>query len=188
MPKAKSLEAGEREQLIETLKGRFEANAERHAGIDWAKVAARLEGAGAKLAALFAMEATRRRAGRHRPRQQDGRGRVLRLLEGEPEGRRSVCYDREALAKREGEQAEGQRGRDGGGDGRRAPGRSAVPGAAGARRVRHHDLELDPDATGRSGIAGGALFCDRRYGQVFTYHNGADSYYAARGFRGTLRV
>ena len=184
---ATALKAKEREQLIETLKGRFEANARRHAGVDWAKVAARLEGAGGKLATLFAMEASGGEPDVIGHDKKTGEVLFCDCSKESPKGRRSVCYDPEALAKRK----------------ENKPKDSAVAMAAAigvelldeAQYRRLQELG-EFDTTTSSWIVtpaairdrGGALFCDRRYGQVFTYHNGAESYYAARGFRGSLRA
>jgi hypothetical protein len=184
---AKALKAGERERLIETLKGRFEANSRRHAGIDWAKVAARLVGAGGKLVSLFGMEATGGEPDVIGYNPKTGEVVFCDCSKESPKGRRSVCYDREALAKRK----------------ENKPKDSAVAMAAAMAielldEAQYRGLQElgEFDTTTSSWILtppairerGGALFCDRRYGQVFTYHNGADSYYAARGFRGTVRV
>jgi hypothetical protein len=187
MPKAKSLRAGQRQQLLDTLQDRFEANRERHPGIDWDAVRARLEAAAGKLPALLMMERT--------GGEPDVLGRDRRTGEyvfadcsrESPAGRRSLCYDRAALQKRK----------------ENKPKDSAVAMAAamGVDLMTEEDYRALQakgafDNTTSSWIVtppairelGGALFGDRRYGQVFVYHNGADSYYAARGFRGTLRV
>jgi len=184
---AKAMKAAEREKLIETLKARFAANPRRHAGIDWAKVAARLEGAGGKLAALSGMEATGGEPDVIGLDRKTGEVVFCDCSKESPKGRRSVCYDPEALARR----------------------KEHKPKASAVEMAEEMGIEIldeaqyralqelgEFDTTTSSWIRtppairerGGALFCDRRYGQVFTYHNGADSYYAARGFRGTLRV
>jgi hypothetical protein len=187
MPKAKSLKAGQRQQLLDTLQDRFEAHPERHPGVDWDDVRARLEAAGDKLPALLEMERT--------GGEPDVLGRDRRTGEyvfadcsrESPPGRRSLCYDRAALQKRK----------------ENKPKDSAVAMAAamGVDLMTEEDYRALQakgafDNTTSSWIVtppairklGGALFGDRRYGQVFVYHNGADSYYAARGFRGMLRV
>jgi hypothetical protein len=187
MPKARELKAGERQALLETLKGRFEENPGRHPGIDWVAVQARLEKAGGKLGSLLEMEAT---GGEpdvigHDPK--TGEYVFCDCSTQSPKGRRSVCYDREALEKRK----------------EHKPKDSAVAMAAAMgiqllteRGYRELQELGEFDTTTSSWVAtpphirrlGGALFCDRRYGTVFVYHNGAESYYAARGFRGTLKV
>jgi hypothetical protein len=187
MPKARELKAGERQALLETLKRRFEENPGRHAGIGWAAVQARLEKAGGKLRSLLEMEAT---GGEpdvigHDPK--TGEYVFCDCSTQSPKGRRSVCYDREALEKRK----------------EHKPKDSAVAMAAAMgiqllteRGYRELQELGEFDTTTSSWVAtppqirrlGGALFCDRRYGTVFVYHNGAESYYAARGFRGTLKV
>ncbi|HSJ05963.1 MAG TPA: DUF4256 domain-containing protein [Longimicrobiales bacterium] len=177
----------ERAELLQTLKARFEANMHRHEAIAWADVEARLEGNPDALRSLREMEAT---GGEPDVVGRDGATGHLLFCDcskQSPAGRRSVCYDREALESRR----------------KHKPRDSAVAMAAGIgiellteeqyRRLQ----ELDEfDTTTSSWIRtppdvralGGALFCDRRYGKVFVYHNGAESYYAARGFRGLLRV
>jgi len=187
MPRAKELKAGERKELLENLKSRFEKNTRRHAGIDWAKVQARLEAAGEKLGSLLEMEATGGEPDVVGHDRKTGEYVFCDCSKESPKGRRSVCYDREALEKRK----------------ENKPRDSAVVMAA-AMGIELLDEEAyrglqklgEFDTATSSWIVtppeirqlGGALFCDRRYGHVFVYHNGADSYYAARGFRGTLRV
>lgn len=187
MPKAKSLKAGEREQLLETLRDRFEANPKRHPAIDWDDVRARLDAAGEKLAALLLMERTGGEPDVVDRDRRTGAYVFADCSKESPSGRRSLCYDRAALEKRK----------------ENKPKDSAVAMAAamGVDLMTEEDYRALQakgafDNTTSSWIVtppgirqlGGALFGDRRYGQVFVYHNGADSYYAARGFRGTLRV
>jgi hypothetical protein len=187
MPKAKSLKAGEREHLLETLRDRFEANPKRHPGIDWDDVRARLDAAGEKLAALLLMERTGGEPDVVDRDRRTGAYVFADCSKESPSGRRSLCYDRAALEKRK----------------ENKPKDSAVAMAAamGVDLMTEEDYRALQakgafDNTTSSWIVtppgirqlGGALFGDRRYGQVFVYHNGADSYYAARGFRGTLRV
>ena len=177
----------EREELLRTLEHRFESHMPRHQGIAWAEVRARLDGDAAALRALRQMEGTGGEPdviGRD-----DATGRVTfcDCSAESPAGRRSLCYDGEALASRKEHKPEG----------------SAIEMAAsmGVDLLTEDDyraLQLLGafDTKTSSWIAtpsdvralGGALFCDRRYGRVFVYHNGAQSYYAARGFRGMLRV
>jgi hypothetical protein len=187
MPKAKSLQAGEREELLATLRDRFEANPKRHPGIAWEDVEGRLEAAGGKLASLLLMERTGGEpdvVGRDR---ETGAYVFADCSKESPSGRRSLCYDRDALEKRK----------------EHKPKDSAVAMAAamGVDLMTEDDYRALQalgafDNTTSSWIVtppavrglGGALFGDRRYGQVFVYHNGADSYYAARGFRATLKI
>ena len=181
------MNASERASVLQVLKHRFERNLHRHKGIAWAAVQARLEGSPAAMESLRAMEAT---GGEPDVIGQDAKTDQLTLCDcsaESPIGRRSLCYDREALDARKENKPKG----------------SAVEMAAAmgidllteeAYRALQTLGEFDtktsswvmtpPDV--RS--AGGSLFCDRRYGKVFVYHNGAQSYYAARGFRGALRV
>jgi hypothetical protein len=181
------MKAQERDQLLATLEARFAKHPKRHAGIAWADVAARLEGNAAALKSLQAMEAS---GGEPDVIGRDGtKGPFLfcDCAAETPSGRRSLCYDREALDARKEAKPTG----------------SAVEAAAAMgielldeASYRHLQTLGEFDLKTSSWIAtppavrrlGGALFCDRRYGQVFVYHNGAQSYYAVRGFRGLLRV
>lgn len=187
MAKGKALKAAEREHLLATLEDRFEKNPKRHEGIAWAKVRARLESSAGKIASLHQMEQT---GGEpdvigHDPR--TGEYVFCDCSKESPSGRRSVCYDRAALENRK--------------ENKPRDSAMAMAGAMGVeildedayralQRLGEFDnttsswIETPPAIRER----GGALFCDRRYGQVFVYHNGADSYYAARGFRARLRV
>ena len=187
MQRAKDMKANQREELLRTLKARFEKNMKRHKGLEWAKVQAKLESAPAKLKVLQEMEKT------------GGEPDVIGLdkktneyifydcSEESPKGRRSVCYDRAALEARK----------------EHPPKDSAADMAArwGTELLTEDEYRAlqtlgQFDTTTSSWIKtptkirqlGGALFCDRRYDTVFVYHNGADSYYAARGFRCVLRV
>lgn len=177
----------EREVLLQVLKARFEKNMHRHVGIVWAEVRAKLEGNRDALRSLQGMEAT---GGEPDVIGQDkGSGHFI-FCDCSPEsptGRRSTCYDAEARESRK----------------ENKPENSAVEMAAemginllteeGYRELQKLGdfdaktsswIETPPDVR----ALGGALFCDRRYGKVFVYHNGVQSYYAARGFRGSLRV
>lgn len=177
----------ERTVLLQTLKARFEKHRQRHKGIDWADVETRLDEHPEALASLRQMEAS---GGEPDVVGQDKTSGAIVFCDCSPEtptGRRSLCYDREALDARKENKPQG----------------SAMELAAGMgvemldeaqyRRLQalgEFDLKTSSwIATPKSVRAlGGALFCDRRYGQVFTYHNGVQSYYASRGFRGLLRV
>jgi class 3 adenylate cyclase len=187
MPKAKEITGKQREGLLKTLRARFEAHMERHAGLEWSAVQARLESTSSKLWSLNEME------------QSGGEPDVVRIdkVTGEcifvdcsaqsPKGRRSVCFDREALDARKENKPKSN-----------AVEMAAAMGAALLTRDEYRELqELGQfDTTTSSWIQtptkvrklGGALFCDRRYDTVFVYHNGAESYYAARGFRCSLRI
>jgi hypothetical protein len=181
------MKANEREQLLEVLKARFEKNMQRHAGIAWASVHARLQGNADALESLRRMEATGGEPDVIGEEKKSGRFVFCDCSAESPPGRRSTCYDAEALAARKENKPDG----------------SAVAMAAEMgielmteeqyrelQRLGEFDLKTSSWVKTPSDIRalGGALFCDRRYGRVFVYHNGAQSYYAARGFRGLLRV
>lgn len=177
----------EREELLHALKRRFEAHRERHGGIDWSQVQPRLEASPAALAALQRMEKTGGEPDVIARDESTGELTFCDCSAESPAGRRSLCYDRAALDSRK----------------EHKPSGSAVEMAAalGIRLLtedEYRDLQKlgEFDAKTSSWVStpadvralGGALFCDRRYGRVFVGHNGAQSYYAARGFRGSLRV
>lgn len=173
--------------MMDLLRKRFEQNMQRHTGLDWAMVQGRLEACGDKLAVLDAMERT---GGEPDVVGVDGASGELIFCDCAPEspaGRRSLCFDEAALQARKANKPSG----------------SVEQAAAdigiellGEEQYRYLQTLGEFDRKTSSWVQtpasirrqGGALFCDRRYGQVFTYHNGADSYYAARGFRGLLRV
>lgn len=181
------MKAQQREELLETLKARFEKNMSRHEGLEWAKVQARLEADQKKLQSLNEMEKT---GGEPDVVAQDKKTKEYIFYDcsaESPKGRRSVCYDREALESRKEHKPKNN-----------AIDMAATMGVAILSEEQYRDLqklgEFDmktsswvetPDDIRR---LGGALFCDRRYGKVFVYHNGAQSYYASRGFRGSLKV
>lgn len=181
------MKAQERDELLRALRERFEKNMHRHQGISWVDVQARLEGNPSALRSLRAMEETGGEPDVIGRDKETGHFTFCDCSTESPIGRRSVCYDREALDSRKEHKPQG----------------SAVEmaGAMGIdllteeqyrslQKLGEFDtktsswVKTPPDV--RS--LGGALFCDRRYGKVFVYHNGAPSYYAARGFRGSLRV
>lgn len=181
------MKAQEREVLLEALQARFENNMHRHKAIAWADVQARLEAHPGALKSLHEMEAT---GGEPDVIGQDKKTGGLTFCDCSaetPDGRRSLCYDREALDARK----------------EHKPQSSAVEVAAAMgiellTKEQYRELQTlgEFDLKTSSWIAtppdlralGGALFGDRRYGRVFVYHNGAQSYYTARGFRGALRV
>lgn len=174
-------------RLLATLEARFEKNPARHVGLRWNDVRARLDGRAGALQALQEMETT---GGEPDVIGFDKKAGTVRFCDCSPESpkhRRSLCYDRQALTSRKENKPRG----------------NAVDAAAtlGIDLLAEHEyrelqqlgeFDLKTSSWVRTPPAiralGGALFCDRRYGQVFVYHNGADSYYAARGFRGRLDV
>jgi hypothetical protein len=181
------LSAARQQELIGILKARFEKNASRHEGISWAAVQKRLEARPEKLGALDAMEASGGEPDVIGHDKKSGEYVFVDCAAQSPKGRRSVCYDAEALASRK----------------EHKPKDSAVAMATAMgiellteEQYRHLQTLGELDTTTSSWVQtppeirrlGGALFCDRRYDQVFVYHNGAESYYAARGFRGQLKV
>jgi hypothetical protein len=177
----------QREGLLGTLKTRFEKNMSRHKGIEWAQVLAKLETNIEKLWSLHEMERT--------DGEPDVVGHDKKTSEyifydcsaESPKGRRSLCYDREALESRKENKPEDN-----------AMDVATVIGIELLSEEQYRELQklgkfdtkTSSWVTTPSDIRklGGALFCDRRYDTVFLYHNGAESYYAARGFRGSLRV
>ena len=181
------MKAQEREELLQVLKARFEKNMHRHVGIAWAEVQARLEGNPDALRSLQGMEVT---GGEPDVIGQDKGSGHFTFCDCSPEtpiGRRSTCYDVEARESRKEHKPENS-----------AVEMAAAMGINLLTEERYRELQKlgDFDTKTSSWIKtpsdvralGGALFCDRRYGKVFVYHNGAQSYYAARGFRGSLRV
>ena len=187
MQRVKDIDAKQREELLRTLKARFEKNMNRHQSLEWAKIQAKLEANAEKLWSLNEMEST------------GGEPDVVGFNKNteeyilydcsveSPKGRRSICYDREALESRK----------------EHKPENNAIDMAAAMgiellteeqyrelQRLGNFDLKTSSWVKTPADIRklGGAIFCDRRYDTVFVYHNGAESYYAARGFRGSLRV
>jgi hypothetical protein len=177
----------ERDQLLRSLQDRFAENMRRHVEIAWADVLARLRTSPAALKSLSEMEATGGEPDVIGREEITGQFLFCDCSPESPTGRRSLCYDREALNARK----------------ENKPGGSAVEAALAMgveilTEAQYRALQQlgEFDTKTSSWIAtpadvrslGGALFCDRRYGKVFVYHNGAQSYYAARGFRGLVRV
>ena len=187
MPKAKNLSAKQREDLLATLQARFEKNLSRHKGLEWAKVRARLEANPEKLWSLHEMERTGGEPEVVGHDKKTGEYIFYDCSAESPNGRRSVCYDREALESRKEHKPKHS-----------AMAMAAEMGIALLTEEQYRELQkLGAFDTKTSSWVqtpaairklGGALFCDRRYDTVFVYHNGAESYYAARGFRGALRV
>ncbi len=175
------------EELLNTLKIRFENNMSRHDGLEWPKIQTKLEAAPEKLSSLNAMEST---GGEPDVVGVDGKTGEYIFVDCSPEspsGRRSLCYDQEALDSRK----------------KNKPGGSAVGIASlmGIELLSEHEYRglqetEEFDCKTSSWVKtppeirdlGGALFCDRRFDHIFVYHNGAESYYGARGFRGRLKV
>lgn len=183
----KVLTSGQREELLRILEVRFAKNRERHKGLEWADVQARLEANSEKLWSLSEMERT---GGEPDVISQDeGTGEYLfyDCSAESPKGRRSLCYDRDALESRKEHRPENS-----------AVDLSTAMGIELLTEAQYRDLQKLGvfDAKTSSWVKtpaairklGGALFCDRRYDTVFVYHNGAESYYGSRGFRGWLRV
>ena len=180
------MKSAERDKLIATLKARFEKNMNRHPKIAWPAVQARLDGNPAALETLRAMDAS---GGEPDVIAGDTSGHVTfgDCAAESPSGRRSLCYDREALDARKEAKPKGS-----------AVDTAAEMGIELLTEQEYRELQQlgEFDTKTSSWVRtppdvralGGALFCDRRYGRVFVYHNGAQSYYAARGFRGRLRV
>jgi len=183
----KKLSAEERAELLSTLKARFEKNMNRHKGLDWTKVQAKLEADAKKLWSLNEMETSGGEPDVVGYDKKTGEFVFYDCSAESPKGRRSLCYDREALESRK----------------EHKPANSAVAMATDMgvellteeqyrelQQLGKFDLKTSSWVKTPSNIRelGGALYCDRRYNQVFLYHNGAESYYAVRGFRGSLRI
>ncbi len=183
----KTLSSGQSEELLRVLQARFEKNMRRHKGLEWAKVKAKLAANKEKLWSLSEMERTGGEPDVIGHDEETGEYIFFDCSAETPDGRRNVCYDREALDSRK----------------EHKPKSSAVEMAAAMgiellTEEQYRDLQKlgDFDMKTSSWVKapadirklGGALFGDRRFGHVFVYHNGAQSYYSARAFRGSLRV
>jgi len=187
MPKARDLKAKQREELFRTMKARFEANMNRHAGLAWAQVRARLEADPGKLWSLNEMERTGGEPDVVGVDRKTGEYVFYDCSPESPKGRRNVCYDREALESRKEFKPQ-----------EAAMELAAAMGIEILTEEQYRELQqLGPFDTKTSSWLktppeirklGGAIFADRRYDHVFVYHNGAPSYYGGRGFRGSLRV
>ena len=184
---AKTPSPEQREELLAVLKARFEKNMNRHGAVDWAEVQARLEQETGKLRALHEMERTGGEPDVVGRDEATGEIVFADCARESPKGRRSVCYDPEAREARK----------------KHKPADSAMNMATAMgisllteeeyrelQQLGEFDTKTSSWVKTPSDIRklGGALFCDRRYDTVFVYHNGPQSYYAARGFRGSLRV
>jgi len=183
----KKLSATQSAELLQLLKSRFEKNMDRHKGLDWAKIQAKLEADPEKLWSLDEMEVSGGEPDVTGYDKKTGEYIFIDCAPESPKGRRSICYDRKALDARK----------------EHKPANSAMDIAAemgvellneeqyrALQQLGNFDLKTSSWIATPDNIRklGGALFCDRRYDHVFVYHNGADSYYGARGFRGLLRV
>ena len=183
----KELSPEQRKELLKRLKARFEQNMNRHKGLEWAKVQAKLEANTEKLQSLNEMERTGGEPDVVGHDKNTGEYIFYDCSAQSPKDRRSVCYDREALESRKEHKPEDS-----------AMNMAASMGIELLTEEQYRNLQRlgDFDTRTQSWVKtpsairklGGALFCDRRYDTVFVYHNGAESYYAGRGFRGSLRV
>lgn len=181
------MKSQERDHLLRSLKSRFEKNTDRHEGMTWQKVLPRVESTPAALSALSRMEASGGEPDVIGQNSVTGEFIFCDCSMESPLGRRSLCYDAEALNTRKENKPQGS-----------AAQMALAMGVELLSEEQYRALQQlgEFDTKTSSWIAtppdfrslGGALFCDRRYDRVFVYHNGAQSYYAARGFRGLLRV
>lgn len=187
MNNKKKLLAEQRDEILRTLKDRFEKNMNRHQGMVWGPIQTKLEANAEKLWSLHEMERTGGEPDVIGQDKKTGQYIFFDCSAESPKGRRSLCYDREALEGRAAFKPEDN-----------AVDRASAMGIDLLTEEHYRDLQKlgSFDTKTSSWVKtpadirklGGALFCDRRYNTVFLYHNGADSYYAARGFRGSLRV
>jgi len=187
MENKKELSLQQGEELIRTLKTRFEKNINRHTGIEWVKIQAKLEANHEKLWSLSEMERTGGEPDVVGFDQKTGEYLFYDCSPESPKGRRSLCYDHEALESRKEFKPENT-----------AVDMAVAMGIALLTEEQYRELQKlgEFDTKTSSWVQtpaeirklGGALYCDRRYDHVFVYHNGAESYYAVRGFRGLLRV
>jgi hypothetical protein len=183
----KDLSAQQLEELLTALKARFEKHRNRHQGMEWAAVRARLEASVEKLWSLHEMERTGGEPDVVGHDETAGEYIFYDCSAESPKARRSLCYDHEALESRKEHKPEDSAAR-----------MAAAMGIELLTEEQYRDLQKlgEFDTKTSSWVKtppeirklGGALFCDRRYDTVFLYHNGAESYYAARGFRGSLRI
>jgi len=183
----KELSAEKFEELLKALKTRFEKNMNRHKGIKWAKVQSKLEANTEKLWSLYEMERTGGEPDVVGFEKKSGEYIFYDCSAESPKGRRSICYDREALESRKEHKPKNN-----------AVDMAAAMGIELLTEKQYRELQKlgEFDTKTSSWVKtpaeirklGGALFCDRRYDNVFVYHNGAESYYGSRGFRGLVRV
>ena len=183
----KELSPKQREELLKALKARFEKNLNRHKGLEWAKVQAKLEANAEKLWSLNEMERTGGEPDVVGHDKKTGEHLFFDCSAQSPKGRTSFCYDREALDSRKEFKPKNT-----------VMDMAAAMGVEILTEEQYRELQKlgEFDTKSSSWVKtsadirklGGALFCDRRYGHVFVFHNGAESYYSGRGFRGELRV
>jgi hypothetical protein len=183
----RELSAAQRQELLGILKARFEKNMNRHKGLEWAKIQAKLEGNAEKMWSLNEMERTGGEPDVVGHDKKTGEYIFYDCAAESPKGRRSVCYDREALDARKEHKPKDS-----------AMDMATAMGVEMLTEEQYRELQKlgEFDTKTSSWVKtppdirklGGALFCDRRYNHVFLSHNGADSYYAARAFRGSLKV
>jgi hypothetical protein len=183
----KKLSSEQQGELLNVLKARFEKNMKRHKGLEWAKVQAKLEANIEKLWSLDEMETTGGEPDVVGHDKKTGEYIFYDCSAESPKGRRSICYDHEAQESRKEHKPKNN-----------AIDMASAMGIKILTEEQYRELQQlgDFDTKTSSWVQtpanirerGGAIFCDRRYDHVFTYHNGAESYYAARGFRGSLRV
>ena len=182
-----ALSPEQRGELLKALRARFDKHVNRHEDVEWAKVQARLEAENQKLWSLSEMERTGGEPDVVRYDKKTGEYVFYDCSAESPKGRRNVCYDREALESRKEHKPENS-----------AVDMAAAMGIDLLTEEEYRDLQKlgsfdtktsswvkTPDKIRK---LGGAIFCDRRYDTVFVYHNGAETYYSSRGFRGSLRV
>jgi hypothetical protein len=194
MANKKDLSPGQREDLIRALKARFEKNMNRHKGLEWAKVQVKLEANTEKLWSLNEMERTGGEPDVVGHDKNTGEYIFYDCSSESPKGRRNVCYDREALESRKEHKPENN-----------AVDMAAFMGIELLTEEQYRELQKLGNSSSPAGgfdmktsswvktpsdirKLGGAIFADFRYGKVFVYHNGAESYYGARAFRGSLRI
>jgi Protein of unknown function (DUF4256) len=183
----KALSSEQSAELIETLRKRFEKNTRRHAGVDWTKVQARLEANPEKLRVLFEMESTGGEPDVVGHDKKTGEYVFFDCSAESPKGRTSLCYDAEALASRKEHKPKHS-----------AMGLATEMGVEVLTEDQYRELQQLGEFDQKSSTwlntpaeirkLGGAIFGDRRFGRVFVYHNGAESYYSGRGFRSCLKV
>jgi hypothetical protein len=184
---SRPLSAAQTASLLATLKARFEKHMRRHQGVEWGRVQARLEARAERLRSINAMEETGGEPDVVGQESKSGEYTFYDCSAESPTGRRSVCYDGEALESRKEHKPKNS-----------AVGMASAMGIDLLTERQYRELQERGEFDTRTSSwvetppdirkLGGALFCDRRYGHVFVYHNGAESYYAARGFRGSVRV
>jgi len=182
-----TLSKKQREEILKALQARFENNMNRHKGLEWAKVQAKLEANAQKLWSLSEMERTGGEPDVVGHDKKTGEYIFCDCSEESPKGRRSLCYDREALESRK-----ENKPKDNAMDMASAMDIELLSEEQYRELQKLGDFDTKTSSWVKTPSAirklGGALFCDRRYDTVFVYHNGAESYYAARGFRGSPRV